>query len=74
MDHLLIPALIACSGGAVFLRIVAKEKHRREKYLTMRLEERIKAEEKAAKAADSIELQVVDQDAEPSAVLQPDEH
>ena len=67
MDHLLVPALIACAGSAVFLRIVAKEKHRREKYLTMRLEEHIKAQEEAAKAAQAALADAAEQDAEPSA-------
>ena len=44
LSHLLIPLF----GCALFLRIVAKEKRRREKYLLMRLEELHKAEEEKA--------------------------
>ncbi len=38
-----LPTLIALiAGGSLFLRIVAKEKHRREKWLQFRLETKIK--------------------------------
>ena len=38
----LLMVLIAVSGAGIFLRIVAKEKHRREKWLQFRLEEKLK--------------------------------
>jgi hypothetical protein len=38
----LLTALIAVSGAGLFLRIVAKEKRRREKWLQFRLEEKLK--------------------------------
>lgn len=39
----LLPTLIVLlAGGGLFLRIVGKEKHRREKWLQFRLENKIK--------------------------------
>jgi hypothetical protein len=38
----LLTVLLSLLGGGVFLRIVAKEKHRREKWLQFRLEEKLK--------------------------------
>lgn len=38
----LLMVFIALLGGGIFLRIVAKEKHRREKWLQFRLEEKLK--------------------------------
>lgn len=45
--------LIALLGGGIFLRIAAKEKHRRERYLLLRLAEYEKAlaEKEAAEEA-----------------------
>ena len=40
--HLLVNGLVLVVGCGVFLRLVAKEKHRREKYLQLRLEEMVK--------------------------------
>lgn len=37
----LLTALIAASGAGIFLRITAREKHRREKWLQFRLEEKL---------------------------------
>jgi len=36
--HLLLVAMIILLGSGVFLRLVGKEKHRREKYLKQRFE------------------------------------
>lgn len=43
MIEIIAPPLItAALGAGVFIRLVAKEKHRREKYLQFRLEEQIR--------------------------------
>ncbi|MBP7934212.1 MAG: hypothetical protein KA354_06135 [Phycisphaerae bacterium] len=38
----LLTVLFALLGGGIFLRVVGKEKHRREKWLQYRLEEKLK--------------------------------
>ena len=40
-DMLLTLLIVACGSG-LFLRLVAKEKHRREQHLELRLQEKIK--------------------------------
>ncbi|MEP0843987.1 MAG: hypothetical protein HRF43_14890 [Phycisphaerae bacterium] len=49
------PTLILLVGTGIFLRLLAKEKHRREKHLQYRLEEHVRKlreeQEKARKAA-----------------------
>ncbi len=70
---LLMPAIVSLAGGAIFLRIVAKEKHRREKYLTMRLEEHIKAQE-AECDPEAVELTPAEPDADPSVAVAADQH
>lgn len=42
-DHLWVLAfLIAVSGAGMFVRVLAKEKHRREKHLKLRLEAKMR--------------------------------
>ena len=41
-SHLMTTLLVMFVGSGVFLRIVAKEKHRREKHLQLRLMEKAK--------------------------------
>lgn len=40
--HTLLTLLIAASGAGMFLRVVAKEKRRRDKHLELRLQEKAK--------------------------------
>jgi len=40
--HMLLIVLIVACGSGIFLRLVAKEKRRREKHLELRLQEKIK--------------------------------
>jgi len=47
----LLTALLLAGGVGVFLRIVGNEKNRREKWLQLRLEEKIKEIEMAQKKA-----------------------
>lgn len=63
--------LILFAGMGIFLRLVAKEKHRREKHLLFRLEEKIRklreeqeAAEKAAKEKAALEQEAADAAAE----------
>lgn len=50
--HLLITLLILATGALVFVRLVAKEKHRRDRHLEYRLQEKLKAAEEAAKRSE----------------------
>lgn len=47
--HLLVTLGILAAGSLVFVRLVAKEKHRRDRYLEYRLQEKLKAQQEAAK-------------------------
>lgn len=70
MDGSLITTgLILAAGCGLFLRLVAKEKHRREKHLQMRLEEKIQEQEERAKAQ-AAEAEGQAEDGEPVATLQ----
>ena len=40
--HILLTLAVLLAGGGMFLRLVAKEKHRREKWLLFRHQEKIK--------------------------------
>jgi hypothetical protein len=40
--QILLAIAVLMAGGGMFLRLVAKEKHRREKWLQFRLEEKVK--------------------------------
>ena len=40
--NILLTLAVLMAGAGIFLRLVAKEKHRREKWLQFRLEEKIK--------------------------------
>jgi len=40
--HTLLIVLILAAGTGMFLRLVAKEKHRRERHLELRLQEKVK--------------------------------
>ncbi len=54
MDALIWKALVALAGTGLYLRLVAKEKRRREKHLMLRLIETEKeAEEKARREAEN---------------------
>ncbi len=48
--HLLLTILVMMAGCGVFLRMVAREKRRREKHLLFRLEEEIEKEKKVREA------------------------
>lgn len=52
MDHhTFVTLLIAITGCGLFLRLVAKEKHRRDRHLDYRLQEKIKEFEKQRQVA-----------------------
>jgi hypothetical protein len=50
-EHLGLTVFIVLLGAGMFLRIVAREKHRRERHLTMRLNEKIEELRKQANEA-----------------------
>jgi len=54
MDALIFKALVALAGMGLYLRLIAKEKRRREKHLMLRLIEMEKeAQEKARQEAEN---------------------
>lgn len=50
---ILVLMALLTTGAMVFLRIVAKEKHRREKWLQLRLDEKIKELKKGQSSAET---------------------
>lgn len=56
--NLVLTAMIVLSGGLMFLRLVAKEKHRRDKHLLLRLQTKLAAEA----AADAAQAEAAKKD------------
>ena len=50
-EHLPLVGVIVFLGGMIFLRLVAKEKYRRERYLELRLAEKMRQQEEEEKKA-----------------------
>ena len=58
----LLTALILAGGAGIFLRLVGKEKHRREKWLQLRFDEKIKELKEAHHQTDAQETTVTEID------------
>lgn len=70
LEPLIPPLLIALLGAGAFLRLVAKEKHRRERHLQFRLDEQIRIieEEKELARKKAAEEGLADEDLEATPV------
>jgi len=55
--HTLLTAIILAGGAGIFLRLVGKEKHRRETWLQLRLNEKIEELKEAQPETESPELE-----------------